>query len=320
MADGTSDDRALVSNVAKAGDAVLRGIADQAAGALGATWLWQGPELKLPRNDVPQLRIDRGLSAELTAAIERWQAALRPLAEIGEQLRKRYSDMMVPLERFAEPLKRLQLVSAQCDRLEALGWLPHSNSPYSLVENEAEDLDATDRRIGAYYEDRWQEMGSALIAGIEHCDLDDEAKATFAEAVSAHGSGYYRCSPRLLFPEVERVSRKEIHGGALDKMASQPRLLEAIGSLTPGEMSSTGVAGLRFYRKLTEHLYTHMKNEVAIGSAMADPVPNRHAALHGIVSYSSAKSSLNSILVADYLLRAIATLKQVAAEEAAEDQ
>lgn len=318
MADDIANDGAPVPDVAKAGNAVMRGIGEQVRGALGVPWVGKGfPKLDIARIDLPQLKIAPALSAELTAAMARWQEAMQPLTEISEQLRQRYSEMMAPLERLAEPLRHLQLVSAQCDRLEALGWLPHSNSPYALVEHESDDAEATDLQIHAYYENGWQELGAELIAGIRECDLDKEAEATFTEAVSAHGSGYYRCPPRLLFPEIERVSRKEIHGGALDKMASQPRLLDAIGSLTPGEMSSTGVAGLRFYRKLTEHLYMHMKDEVALGAALIDPVPNRHAAVHGIVSYSSAKSSLNAILVADYLLRAIATLKRVAKEDAA---
>jgi hypothetical protein len=260
VADGTFERRAPMPDAAEAGDAVMRGIADQVHGARDALWPLPGlSKVNLPRIDLPQLRMAPAISTELAAAMERWQETMRPLTEIGELLRQRYSEMMAPLERLAEPLKRLQLVSAQCERLEALGWLPHSNSPFALVEHEIEDAAATDLQIHAYYAERWPELGAALIAGIEECDLDTEAKATFAEAISAHGSGYYRCPPRLLFPEIERVSRKEIHGGRLDKMASQPQLLEAIGSLTPREMSSTGVAGLRFYRKLTEHLYKHMK-------------------------------------------------------------
>ena len=320
MAGDISDEGTPAQDVAQASNAIMRGIAEQTRGAPDVPWIGKGlPEFDFPHIDLLQRNIAPALSAELTAAVARWQEAMRPLTEVSERLRQRYSDIMASLERFTEPLRHLQLVSAQCDRLEALGWLPHANSPYALVEGESDDAEATDLQIHAYYENGWQELGRELIAGIEGCDFDDDARATFTEAVLAHGSGYYRCPTRLLFLEIERVSRKEIHGGALDKMASQPRLLEAIGSLTPGEMSSTGIAGLRFYRKLTEHLYMHMKDEAAIGAALADPVPNRHAALHGIISYSSAKSSLNAILVADYLFRAIATLKQVAEQDSADE-
>jgi hypothetical protein len=169
--------------------------------------------------------------------------------------------------------------------------------------------------VQSHYEEQWAEVSADLSAGIEACDLDREAKDCFLEAIAAHGAGLYRCAPRLLFPEVERVARIELHGGALDRMASQQRLVGLIADLTPAEMASTGVTGLRFYRKLTEHLYENLKDPESVAVAAADPVPNRHAAIHGIVSYTSAKSSLNAVLVADYLLQAISTIKRLAAED-----
>ena len=40
-----------------------------------------------------------------------------------------------------------------------------------------------------------------------------------------------------------------------------------------------------------------------------DPVPNRHAAMHGYVSYSSPQNSLNAIFVADYMFRLISSFR-----------
>jgi hypothetical protein len=61
-------------------------------------------------------------------------------------------------------------------------------------------------------------------------------------------------------------------------------------------------------------LYLHLRKADRIAVALADPVPNRHAAIHGLVSYTSLKSSLNAILVADYLLQALSTIKRLALE------
>lgn len=320
MTQETSDGDDARPDADDARDALVRGIAEhyrQMATVVPPLTIGL-PKFDVPRIEFPQLDLPGSVTAELAAATERWRVAMRPYAEIGQQLRKRYAEMMAPMAKFADPLRRLQVIDAQCGRLESLGWLPHANSPLNFVAEDIEDASATDWAIHEYYHDNWAQLGSALIADVADCDLDGEAKAAFAEAVTAHGAGLYRCAPRLLFPEVERVSRKEIHGGALDKMASQQRLVEAIGGLTPAEMSSTGVAGLRFYRKLTEHLYMHMKDEAAVALAIADPVPNRHAALHGIVSYASPKSSINAILAADYLLRAISTIKHLRAADPSE--
>ena len=269
----------------------------------------------IPRLDLPVLGVPA--AAELSEAVRRWQAAIAPLTKIGDELRDRYAEIMKPFAGLSEPLRRLQVIDAQCGRLEALGWLPHANSPFDLITDDPKDSAEVNAAIHQHYSIHWPDIARALCADIDASALDNEAKATFAEAVAAHGAGLYRCAPRLLFPEIERVSRKEIHSGALDKMASQQRLMEAIGGLTPAEMSSTGVVGLRFYKKLTRHLYMHMNDEAAVGIASADPVPNRHASLHGIVSYSSPQSSINAILAADYLLRGISTIKQLAAEDAA---
>jgi hypothetical protein len=41
-----------------------------------------------------------------------------------------------------------------------------------------------------------------------------------------------------------------------------------------------------------------------------DAVRNRHAALHGIVTYNSFKNSLNAIFLADYVFQVIHAFKQ----------
>jgi len=42
----------------------------------------------------------------------------------------------------------------------------------------------------------------------------------------------------------------------------------------------------------------------------ADPVPNRHAALHGIIVYRSFKNSLNAIFMTDYIFQVVDAVKK----------
>ncbi len=51
------------------------------------------------------------------------------------------------------------------------------------------------------------------------------------------------------------------------------------------------------------------RREVAMERFAQDPVPNRHAAVHGLVSYSSMQNSLNTIFMADYIFQVISFLK-----------
>lgn len=247
-------------------------------------------------------------------AASRWAEAFKPLQEVSEQISRQMEAISAQLAPLGERLRWVGEETAKCERLEAVGWLPHSSSPFDLVEENTVDSAGLDSAIEHYYQDNWADISSAMLTEISQCEIDEEAKATFAEAVAAHGYGLYRCVPRLLFPEIERVARIEIHGGAMDKMASQDRLRDAIGGLTPAEMASTGITGLRLYYKLAGHLYAHVKNPAELAKMASDPVPNRHASLHGYVSYRSIKSSLNALVVADYLLQAISTLKRLAAE------
>ena len=47
-----------------------------------------------------------------------------------------------------------------------------------------------------------------------------------------------------------------------------------------------------------------------------DPIPNRHAALHGLVIYSSMQNSLNSIFMTEFIFQVISALKRTARMQA----
>jgi hypothetical protein len=69
------------------------------------------------------------------------------------------------------------------------------------------------------------------------------------------------------------------------------------------------VYGLNLFRRLTKHLYENVRTEPDRQRFAQDPVPNRHAAVHGLVIYSSMQNSLNTIFMADYIFQVISFLK-----------
>ena len=81
-------------------------------------------------------------------------------------------------------------------RIEAAGWLPHSSTPLSSIDNE-DDFDVN-AYLESYYDNEWPAVktGSGRIA---ECDIDEEPKATFSEAIEAHERGLYRCVYRSCF-------------------------------------------------------------------------------------------------------------------------
>lgn len=244
----------------------------------------------------------------ITAAA-RLLETLRPNESVSRQVTAVFQALDEQLSPFRETLSWVVKETAKCERLEEAGWLPHWSSPFEALEATALDAEAVHALVADHYRSEWPSLAAEFDRRGQGYSIDDEAKAAFREGLVAHGTGLFRCAPRLLFPELERVARSALHGGALDRVASQARLREAIGSLTPADLSDSGVYGLRLYGKLTEHLYENVKDDAALARVQADPVPNRHAAVHGLVAYNSAKSSMNAIIMADYLFQAISTLK-----------
>jgi hypothetical protein len=57
----------------------------------------------------------------------------------------------------------------------------------------------------------------------------------------------------------------------------------------------------------------------AIEAIACDPVPNRHAALHGLVAYDSLKCSIGTLVMADFLFRVICAVKVLQSSIETED-
>lgn len=223
-----------------------------------------------------------------------WRAVF---AGVREQLRS--------ISPVAEDFQRLE---SRCKRLEEAGWLPHSTSPWHLLDNEELNGDQLNEAVQAYYVDNWQSVRASITEVISNLKIDLEAKDTFREALCAHEAGLFRCVARTLFPEIERVSRIEIYDGAMTNMASLQKLQTAVGQLTPSDLARDGISGVRLYSKLVHHLYISTRTPDCLEAMAAEPVPNRHAAIHGYVSYNTFRSSINAIIISEYIMEAISVI------------
>ena len=138
-------------------------------------------------------------------------------------------------------------------------------------------------------------------------------------------AGLCRCVCRVLFPEIERVLRKEIFNGKVGQIGSN----EMVKQLVEGDGASLesfivgGLYELTLFDRLTRTLAKGIDGEVAstafvlyqsvdqdsLERVKADPVPNRHAAMHGLVVYSSQLNSLNSIFMTEYVFAVVNSIK-----------
>jgi hypothetical protein len=212
-------------------------------------------------------------------------------------------------------------------------WLPHHTTPFDLLESEDMEQGQVTDLIAGHYTNEWPAVEQAFLTQLASYDLDEEAKETMREALLAHRQGMFRVAPRLLFPEIERVCSDAFFDGKRTisvptKKGKQSRLpitrlkevWEMVGELPIGDLAAYEYSW-QLFRKVEDHLYSDVgDDETAREKYCADPVPNRHAALHGIICYNTQQTSLNTIIMADFIFHLVSQLKKYAVVETKTDE
>lgn len=293
-------------------------------GGLRTLVLANADEVKLP-----SIKIDPEVLKQIAEVQRQWKAikAQAPewLAELSETVRlisKNWATIRAQIDEVWKPMQpifaEIARSGAECKRIEEAGWLPHYTTPFAALATCENDDEAVHRVIEAHYRDNWAEVSAAFLDHLATYDLEEESKATFQEVLEAHGHGLYRLSARSLFPEIERVARQEVHGGALVMMTSQHELRKLAEQLSPGETVPGGMYAMSLFQKFFYHLYENTKTDEQLEVVAANAVPNRHASLHGLLSYGSARSSVNALIMTDFIFQIVCALKRRAREIEAE--
>ena len=187
--------------------------------------------------------------------------------------------------------------------LDETGWLPFGHAPYHCMERHGDDAERVDACMSSYYLEHWRDIRTSLEENLKACHVDDEARAAFGEALSAHEAGLYRCVCRLLFPEIERmlISRIPAHLSP-DRTGSKQLVEMLIGTEFSEKISESRFFGFLFLDRLCRRLYERV-DQNNIADVRKDFLPNRHAAVHGLVTYSEHKHSMNMLVMTDYVFQ-----------------
>ena len=267
------------------------------------------------------------LANGLTAMAREFEPALSVMRELAARLE--------PLTRsLATAAPLVQAVArewARLDTAESLlerGWMPSHTTPFDLVAECGDDGAKLQRALLAYYTDNWGEVRARLETRLFSHDIDDEAKATFREALDAHQAGLYRCVSRVLFLEFERVFRAALFDGRtafhryskfVEKLSGESANLALgdfliagmqdmvlFGYLTEG-VREPGASGVGTHSGTPEYVpgLAVRVDETNIERVRRSPIPIRHAVAHGLVAYSSRQSSLNALFIADYVFSVV---------------
>jgi hypothetical protein len=163
----------------------------------------------------------------------------------------------------------------------------------------------------------WSDVRKRLCESAAAAGVDEEALATYDEALQAHEAGLYRSVVRLLFPEIERLAREKVYGGDRREAPSGRRtkgtlntglkdFREAVWSKLPAGVAANTKYGITLAHKMYEHLYKWVgESDENVAEFRDDPVPNRHASQHGYVVYSTHQNSMNMLAMADFMFHLI---------------
>jgi hypothetical protein len=233
---------------------------------------------------------------------------MRPFQEMSEQLALTIKQQVLePIGAWSAGMAKYAVALKKRQLLDDSGWLPHATLPTSLIDQCGGDARQLSRSISEHYAENWPEVRSELSGRIDRFRVDDEAKETVREALAAYDQKLYRSVCRLLMPEIERVVRIELNDGAQEMFVG--KLQKVAGELDLCDIEPSGFLGMMLFVRLREHLYAHVHTEEELKRMEADPIPNRHATVHGLVSYRTAQNALNTIFMTDYIFQVVTSVK-----------
>ena len=150
-------------------------------------------------------------NSEIVEGIKQIQKTFQPivqcLVEVNRQTEVFTQRLIKVFQPFAPHVEAFVTYHKIIEAFDKTGWLPYHSAPVQFVEECGADVQLLETRLSEYYRTHWDHIRQDIESRLDHYNIDEEAKATFREALSAHSTGYYRCVVRLLFPEIERMFR-----------------------------------------------------------------------------------------------------------------
>jgi hypothetical protein len=231
------------------------------------------------------------------------------LREVGSRLAEALRPVV---EGFGGAVKAIQEFARKMKLLKDAGFLPHVTMPMHLIAECGDDPAKLSGSIENYYRENWPAIEAAMGSKLAAYHVDVEAKTVFREALQLHGLGFYQAVVRLLFPEIERVVRNDkllSSYAAAKNISPVAALQQAAGELGLSEIEPGGFLSLEFFTRLTDHLYVRVEDSATVSRMKGDPIPNRHAAIHGRVIYRTFQNSLNTVFMADYIFQVVSAIR-----------
>lgn len=268
----------------------------------------------------PFARVNADLKMRLEAVGAAVQAQNERLSQMGAAFARPSFDWSSFTERFtavARPILESFGGIILANRIEHSGWLPHRTLPDAEILAAIEHLDDLSAAIDRHYREKWPAVRAIFEERLATYDIDPtgEAQASFREALACHEAGLYRAVSRTLFPVVDALGHRHVpkqeqpkapkikgqKGPAKQpKKSSHPLPASILEEWPVSVLMVEGISSLVLFTSLDSHLYGFAFAE-QLEALRKSPVPNRHAALHGLIPYETFQNSVNALIQVDYI-------------------
>lgn len=288
----------------------------------------------MPKQEVKTLQ----RAAELRSAVQSMHQLGLAAAQLLEKIQSDYTRLAVATEGLAAQIREHQptinriakifseyfnqwepvFAKHQANReILALGWLPH---PFQTeLHNEVVETTDLDEHLSEFYENNLAAFEISLTKNLEKCGCDDILLSRISYCFRSYRDGNFGQIPCALFPEIERYARENLYTeNPFSNITSLREVRDTISSLPlPYLPAPVLERGYHLFKVFDEHLYTPIKTTEQWKAAQKSDIPNRHAALHGLVVYDNAKSSINTFIIFEYAILSIHALASLEEAETA---
>gem|GEM_PF-4544626 len=181
--------------------------------------------------------------------------------------------------------------------------------PVTAVIEHVENLEIDDSGSRSLTKEIVNEMWPAIKAEIQdqiaEFDLPEQSRKLISQALIAYEHECYEIIPAGVFAGVERPARSLMFQCGGNEKNAVYWLRDRIGEMSPYEIG--GIEYLEMYKHLCDGAYRNVWSDEDVDGS---EFPNRHELIHGYNRGVSQVKALNSILFANFILCAIASLEK----------
>lgn len=187
---------------------------------------------------------------------------------------------------------------SSCKAHRSLGWLPYYPQTFELAKRCGNNIRLLDTELSNFYSRKWHWIREEILSDLENYCIAKEAKLTLEEALIAHDKNLYRCVCRVLPPEIERLIRYQRNLDQWEIIKTSDIQDEILKDMTRENFLTFNPHGVEYILYVLGYFYrAASKKNLKKYKVLYQSIPNRHAALHGNITYSSFKTSVNMILL-----------------------